>query len=185
VTREIVIFGDPVLRKKCAVVGEVTDEVRELVDDMLETMKEAHGIGLAAPQVGVAIQLAVVDVSHDPECCSYLRVDGKDVEMETVMPLIFMNPELEYGGQEDVMSEGCLSFPDIRGDVTRPYEVKATVGLLDARSVVIETDGLLARVIQHESDHLNGVLFLERMSTATKFSLRGRIKRMQRDCRVD
>ena len=83
------------------------------------------------------------------------------------------------------MSEGCLSFPDIRGDVTRPYEVKATVGFLDGRSVVIETDGLLARVIQHESDHLNGVLFIERMSTATKFSLRGRIKRMQRDGRVD
>ncbi|MFP6873310.1 MAG: peptide deformylase [Verrucomicrobiales bacterium] len=180
-TRDIVIFGDPVLRKKCAVVGEVTDDIRTLADDMLETMREAHGIGLAAPQVGVAIQLAVMDVSHDPECFSYLRVDGKDVEMEKIMPLIFMNPELEHGGEEDVMSEGCLSFPDIRGDVIRPHEVKVKVDCLDGQSVVIETDGLLARVLQHESDHLNGILFIERMSTATKLSLRGRIRHMQQD----
>lgn len=181
--REIVIFGDPVLRKKCAEVDEMSDDLRGLVEDMLETMREADGIGLAAPQVGVAIQLAVVDVSHDPECFSYLRVDGIDASLEDLMPLIFMNPRLEYGGEPDVMSEGCLSFPDIRGNVTRPYEVKATLELFDGRSVLIETDGLLARVIQHETDHLNGVLFIERMSTATKFSLRGKIKRMQRDYR--
>lgn len=183
--REIVIFGDPVLRKKCAVVDEIADDLRELVQDMLETMREADGIGLAAPQVGVAIQLAVVDVSHDPECFSYLRVDGRDTGLAEVMPLIFMNPKLEYGGDSDVLSEGCLSFPDIRGDVTRPYEVKATLDLLDGRSVVIETDGLLARVIQHETDHLNGVLFVERMSTATKLSLRGKIRRMQSDYRAN
>ena len=183
--REIVIFGDPVLRKKCAEVDEIADDLRELVQDMLETMREADGIGLAAPQVGVAIQLAVVDVSHDPECFSYLRVDGRDTGLAEVMPLIFMNPKLEYGGDSDVLSEGCLSFPDIRGDVTRPYEVKATLDLLDGRSVVIETDGLLARVIQHETDHLNGVLFVERMSTATKLSLRGRIRRMQSDYRAN
>ena len=183
--REIVIFGDPVLRKKCAVVDEIADDLRELVQDMLETMREADGIGLAAPQVGVDIQLAVVDVSHDPECFSYLRVDGRDTGLAEVMPLIFMNPKLEYGGDSDVLSEGCLSFPDIRGDVTRPYEVKATLDLLDGRSVVIETDGLLARVIQHETDHLNGVLFVERMSTATKLSLRGKIRRMQSDYRAN
>jgi peptide deformylase len=185
VIREIVIFGDPVLRKKCAVVDEIADDLRELVQDMLETMREADGIGLAAPQVGVAIQLAVMDVSHDPECFSYLRVDGRDTGLAEVMPLIFMNPKLEYGGDSDVLSEGCLSFPDIRGDVTRPNEVKATLDLLDGRSVVIETDGLLARVIQHETDHLNGVLFVERMSTATKLSLRGKIRRMQSDYRAN
>ena len=183
--REIVIFGDPVLRKKCAEVDEIADDLRELVQDMLETMREADGIGLAAPQVGVAIQLAVMDVSHDPECFSYLRVDGRDTGLAEVMPLIFMNPKLEYGGDSDVLSEGCLSFPDIRGDVTRPNEVKATLDLLDGRSVVIETDGLLARVIQHETDHLNGVLFVERMSTATKLSLRGKIRRMQSDYRAN
>ena len=179
--REIVIFGDPVLRKKCAGVTEVTDEIRELVDDMMETMHEAEGVGLAAPQVDVPIQLAIVDVSHDPECINYLRVNGKDTPIEALMPLIFINPKLEYSGEKDVMSEGCLSFPDIRGDVIRPFDLKATLTTIDGEDLVIETDGLLARVIQHETDHLNGVLFIDRMSTATKMALRGKVKRMQRE----
>ena len=179
--REIVIFGDPVLRKKCADVGEVSEEIRSLVDDMVETMRDAEGIGLAAPQVGVPLQLAIVDVSHDPECISYLRVDGEDAVLEDIMPLVFINPKLSPHGDKDVMSEGCLSFPDIRGDVTRPFELKATLSDLDGRTMTIETDGLLARAIQHETDHLNGVLFVERMSTATKIALRGKIRRMQRE----
>jgi len=181
VIRDIVIFGDPVLRKKCAVVGEVTDEIRSLVDDMMETMREAQGIGLAAPQIGVPVQLAIVDVSHDPECISYLRVDGEDAKLEDIMPLVFINPQLVPHGEKAVMSEGCLSFPDINGDVTRSYELKAVLTDLDGRTLQIETDGLLARAIQHETDHLNGVLFIERMSTATKIALRGKIKRMQRE----
>jgi peptide deformylase len=181
VIREIVIYGDPVLRKKCARVEEFDDEVRELIEDMMETMVEAEGVGLADPQVGVAIQLAVVDVSHDPECIGYLRVNGEDAKMEDIMPLVFVNPELELLGEKDVMAEGCLSFPDIRGDVTRPYDVRATLETPDGETLVVETDGLLARAIQHETDHLNGVLFIERMSTAAKMALRGKIKRMQRE----
>lgn len=148
---------------------------------MLETMVSAEGIGLAAPQIGVPMQLAVVDVSHDPECISYLRVDGKDVDLLDMMPLIFVNPELEFDGEKDVMDEGCLSFPEIRGEVTRPYEVKAKVQLINGNTVTIETDGLLSRAIQHETDHLNGVLFIDRMSAAIKITLRGKVKKMQRD----
>ncbi|MDE0571396.1 MAG: peptide deformylase, partial [Verrucomicrobiales bacterium] len=96
--REIVIFGDPVLRKKCDLVKNFSEDINSLVDDMLETMVSAEGIGLAAPQIGVPMQLAVVDVSHDPECISYLRVDGKDVDLLDMMPLIFVNPELEFDG---------------------------------------------------------------------------------------
>ena len=95
--REIVIFGDPVLRKKCSKVESFSEEIRSLVKDMLETMVSAEGIGLAAPQIGIPIQLAVIDVSHDPECISYLRIDGEDVNLADIMPLIFINPELEYG----------------------------------------------------------------------------------------
>ena len=127
------------------------------------------------------MQLAVVDVSHDPECISYLRVDGKDTDLLDMMPLIFVNPELEFGGEQDVMSEGCLSFPEIRGEITRPYELKAKVKLMNGNTVTIETDGLLSRAIQHETDHLNGVLFIDRMSAATRIALRGKVKRMQRD----
>ena len=179
--REIVIFGDPVLRKKCDLVKNFSEDINSLVDDMLEKMVSAEGIGLAAPQIGVSMQLAVVDVSHDPECISYLRVDGKDVDLLDMMPLIFVNPELEFDGETDVMSEGCLSFPEIRGEVTRPYEVKAKVQLINGNTVTIETDGLLSRAIQHETDHLNGILFIDRMSAATKIALRGKVKKMQRD----
>ncbi|MDE0571299.1 MAG: peptide deformylase, partial [Verrucomicrobiales bacterium] len=86
-----------------------------------------------------------------------------------------------FDGEKDVMDEGCLSFPEIRGEVTRPYEVKAKVQLINGNTVTIETDGLLSRAIQHETDHLNGVLFIDRMSAATKITLRGKVKKMQRD----
>ena len=179
--REIVIYGDPVLRKKCDLVKNFSEDIHSLVEDMLETMVSAEGIGLAAPQIGVPTQLAVVDVSHDPECISYLRVDGKDVDLVDMMPLIFANPELQFDGEQDVMTEGCLSFPEIQGEVTRPYEVKAKVKLINGDIVTIETDGLLSRAIQHETDHLNGVLFIDRMSAVTKIALRGKVKKMQRD----
>ena len=142
-------------------------------------MHEAHGIGLAAPQIGRDLRLAVVDVSHDPECVSVLRVDGEDVGVEEIMPLIFINPEFELSGEREAMEEGCLSIQDIRADVRRPSVVKGTFGLLDGRTIELEADGLLARVIQHETDHLNGVLFIDRVSAATKLSLRRKLKRLQ------
>ncbi len=177
--RKIVFYPDPVLRKVGAPVTEVTDEIRELASDMLETMYDANGVGLAAQQVGEAIQLAIVDVSHDPECISYLRVNGEDTPLEEVSPLIFINPELELLGSKDTDMEGCLSFPDLRGDITRPFEVKATVTTLDGEKLVIETDGLFARAIQHETDHLLGKLFIDRMSTAKKMAIKRVLKEMQ------
>ena len=176
--RPIVIYGDPVLRAKCTSVNEVTPEVRELAADMIDTMVEARGVGLAAPQVGEAIQLAVIDVSHDPECISYLRVNGEDTEMKAIMPLVFINPELELIVPKGTEEEGCLSFPDIRAMITRPTEVKATLTTLDGETLVIETDGLFSRAIQHETDHLHGRLFIDRMPAATKVSLKRKIKRM-------
>lgn len=181
--RKIVTFGDPVLRARCAPVGEVTSETRELVRDMLETMVDAEGVGLAAPQVGVPLQLAVIDVAHDPECITYLRINGKDATLDSCMPLVFVNPRLCFGPVKVTDSEGCLSFPEMRADITRPEEVTATVETLEGDTLVIETDGLLARAIQHETDHLKGVLFIDRMSSAAKSSLRGRLKRLQQNIR--
>ena len=89
---EIVQYGHPVLRERCKPVPEVTEETRELVANMLETMYDASGVGLAAPQIGKAIRLAVVDVSHDPECISFLKVNGEDAELDSIMPLVFINP---------------------------------------------------------------------------------------------
>lgn len=175
---EITQYGNPVLRKKCRKVTEVTDDLRQFGEDLIATMVHAEGVGLAAPQVDREIQMAVVDVSHDPECISYLRVDGEDLALEDLMPLVFINPVLEFGKKRESCSEGCLSIDGINAEVRRPAEVSATLELLDGRTIVVETDGLLSRAIQHETDHLNGVLFVDRLSTASKLSIQRKLKRL-------
>ncbi|MFT4176908.1 MAG: peptide deformylase [Luteolibacter sp.] len=176
--REIVQYGHPVLRQRCRPVTQVDESLRQLVEDMLETMADANGVGLAAPQVGEDLRLAVIDVSHDPECVSYLRVNGEDTDLESIMPLVFINPELEYGQEKEFDTEGCLSIQGLRADVRRPLDVRATLPQLDGSTLVIETDGLLARALQHEIDHLNGVLFVDRLPAASKVSLKNRLKKI-------
>lgn len=175
----IVQYGDPILRKKCPVIEDAGAVPGQLVEDMLETMHDASGVGLAGPQVGRDLRLAVVDVSHDPECVSFLTINGEDAEIGDLMPLVFINPEFEGLGGVESMEEGCLSIEDIRAEVRRPGAIKGSLGLLDGSRIEIETDGLLARVIQHETDHLNGVLFIDRLSAASKVSLRGKLKRLR------
>lgn len=178
---DIVQFGEPVLRKKCEIVTGVSEklpELEKLVADMLETMVDAEGIGLAAPQVGEAIRLAIVDLAHDPECVTVFKVDGEDAKMEDYMPLVFINPELELSGPQEASSEGCLSIQEVRAKVKRPTVVKAKMPQLDGRILEIETDGLLARAIQHEVDHLNGILFTDRVATTTKARLKRTLKEL-------
>lgn len=176
---EIVNYPNPVLRQPGARIEEVTDEILDLADNMFETMKDADGVGLAAQQVGHAIQMAVVDVSHDPECVSYCRVNGKDTPLSEICPLTFINPEIEPAGSKEVESEGCLSFPKLTSDIARKGEVVATVETLDGEKLTIETDGLFARAIQHEVDHLFGKLFIDRMTSARKLAIRKQLKEMQ------
>ncbi|MBP6783683.1 MAG: peptide deformylase [Verrucomicrobiales bacterium] len=177
--RDIVFYPDPVLRKVGSRVEDVTPEIRQLAADMIETMYDAHGVGLAAHQVGVSVQLAVIDVSHDEECVSYLRVNGEDKSPGEICPMVFLNPVVELLGEKDTDTEGCLSFPDLRGEITRSFEVRASVMTLDGKTLVIETDGLFARAIQHEVDHLFGKLFIDRMSSARKLAIRRQLKEMQ------
>jgi peptide deformylase len=166
----IVQYGDPVLRQQCRPIAKVDAAVQDLAQNMIETMVDANGVGLAAPQV--------VDVSHDPECVSFLKVNGKHAELAEIMPLVFINPKLEFGQEKDIDFEGCLSIEGIRYEVRRPAEVKATLELLDGSTLVIETDGLLSRALQHEIDHLNGVLFVDRLSAVGKVSVKNRLKRL-------
>lgn len=175
---EITQYGNPVLRKKCRPVEKVDDFILKLADDMLETMVEAHGVGLAAPQIDRDIRMAVVDVSHDPECISFLKVNGEDAKLEDIMPLVFINPELELDGPKESEVEGCLSIQDIQGKVRRPTVVKATLPQLDGTVITLESDGLLARALQHEVDHLNGILFVDRISPAAKVSVKRKLKRL-------
>jgi peptide deformylase len=175
---EITQYGNPVLRKKCSKIDEVNESIHKLAEDMIETMVDAHGVGLAAPQIGKDIRMAVVDVSHDPECISFLKVNGADAKMEDVMPLVFINPELELNGPRETDTEGCLSIHDIQAKVRRPSIVKATLPQLDGSIMELESDGLLARALQHEVDHLNGILFVDRISPASKLSVKRKLKRL-------
>ena len=179
---EIVKYGDPILRAKGKLADPKDEGLRQLAADMLETMYAARGLGLAAQQVGLPLQLTVLDVAQVQEDRpSSMLIDGKPVSLDDWTPLILLNPKLELGEEKDFASEGCLSFPEINGDVPRSKTLKVRAQLLGGEELVFEAGGLLARALQHEVDHLQGVLFTDRMNSATKVSLAGRMKRLQKE----
>lgn len=180
---EILKYPHPVLRAKGSLVESVTDEIRRLAEDMIETMRAANGVGLAAQQVGAAVQLTVIDVAEVEDRPSTMSIGGKAEDIQKWMPLVLLNPKLDLGKSREVGSEGCLSFPQLTGDILRAASVRASARLLDGREVEFEATGLLARALQHEVDHLHGVLFIDRMNSATKAAIASRLKRMQREAR--
>jgi len=177
---EIVKYGNPVLRAKGARIETITDEIRQLAAAMIETMNAANGVGLAAQQVGRALQLAVIDVAGVDDRPSLLLIDGKEVKIDDWMPLVLLNPVLELGKEKEFGTEGCLSFPEISAEIQRSVVIRVKALLIDGREVEFEARGFLARAVQHEVDHLNGILFIDRMNSATKVSLAGKLKRLQK-----
>ena len=177
----IVRYGDPILRTKGKRIAAVDAHIRELAANMIETMHLANGIGLAAQQVGEALQLTVVDVSGAEDQESTLKLNGAEVDPKSSMPLLLLNPELTLNKETSLAIEGCLSFPEITADIRRAISVVVRAQTLEGAPVEIEASGLLARALQHEVDHLNGILFIDRMSAATKVALRSRLKRMQKE----
>jgi peptide deformylase len=165
---DIVQYGHPALRAKGSRVETVTPELRELVADMLETMYDADGVGLAAQQIGRPLQLCVIDVAGVSDRPSALRINGEPVEIDDHMPMVLINPEIEPFGRTKAGPEGCLSFPGLRGDIARPQSVRVRATDLEGRTITFEADGLLARAVQHEFDHLQGVLFIDRMDAAER-----------------
>lgn len=174
----IVTYGNEVLRRKARAVADVTDELRALARDMLATMYAARGVGLAAEQIGREESVCVIDVppeSEKPECVA--------ANAGVSMPLILFNPAITASSGHQRGEEGCLSFPDINAPITRAAQV--TVAYLDAEgnSRSATAQGLLARAIQHEVDHLNGVLLVDRMSAVQRLSMAGRLRRLQQESR--
>jgi peptide deformylase len=180
---KIVQYGDPVLRKKGREVKLVDEKIKQLAADMLETMRDAHGVGLAAQQVGVPIQLTVIDVAGIEDRPSAMYIDDKEVRLEDHMPLTLLNPQLKLSREKEVGTEGCLSFPEVSAEILRASGVRCKARLLDGREIEFDAAGLLARALQHEGDHLQGILFIDRMNSATKTSLAGRLKRLQKETR--
>jgi peptide deformylase len=179
----ILQYGDPILRAKGKRIEQIDDRIRELAANMIETMHAAHGVGLAAQQVGEDLQLTVLDVSAVEDRPSMLKVDGTDVDPKTAMPLVLINPEIELLGETEVGVEGCLSFPEITGDIERAQSVRVRAQNLEGDTIECEAGGLLARAIQHEHDHLHGILFIDRMRSAAKAALSSRLRRLQKEAR--
>lgn len=164
--RDVIIAPDPRLKETCAAIDAVDDAVRRLMDDMLESMHAARGIGLAAPQIGVHQRIIVCDIAR-----------GDDPPN----PMRFANPEIVWSSDETVVvEEGCLSFPDYYAEVTRPSQVKIKYLDYDNEVQEIDADGILSTCLQHEIDHLDGVLFVDHLSMIKRRIILRKLTKMKK-----
>ena len=174
---KIVHYNSAILREKGAKITEFDSALVSLADAMIATMHESHGIGLAAQQIGQALQMCVVDL-RPADIDFTWELDGASPPLELFMPLVIINPEVKVKPRTDhyIFEEGCLSFPEIRGDIIRPDAI--TVKFMDQHGVphVLITDGLFSRCVQHEVDHLKGKLFIDRMEKRVRSALDKDIK---------
>jgi peptide deformylase len=176
---EIVKYGHPVLRQKGAAIEKITPEIKRLIADMFETMHDRHGVGLAAQQVGQALQLTVIDVREVQDRPSTLELKDKPADVNEIMPLVLINPEIKPVSEPAAAGEGCLSFPEIYAEISRPGSVEVKALNEKLKPVEFRAGGLLSRVIQHELDHLNGILFIDRMTKKTKDEIRDELDQLQ------
>lgn len=175
----IYVAPHPVLKKIADPVQAVTDETRKLMDDMLETMYAAPGIGLAAPQVGHSLRILVLDVDQP-------KTDDEDenipLEKRKGKPQFFVNPEITWESDElNTYDEGCLSLPGQYAEVERPLKIKVKFLDYNGKSQEIEADGLLATCLQHEMDHLNGILFVDHLSTLKRDIVMRKLKKWTKE----
>ncbi len=178
--REIVHYDAPVLRAKGKPVDKITPEIRKLVDDLFDTMRHARGVGLAAQQIGEAIQVAVIDVTGIKERPSKMWIKGEPVDPEAHMPIVLINPELKPTKTKITSHEGCLSFPGLTLDIPRATRVSVKTRTLDGKSIEFDAAGLLGRAVLHEVDHLHGKLFIDLISAADRKAIREDLEYIKR-----
>lgn len=157
-------YGDPVLRLKAREVKNFDKALSDLIKDMFETMEEAGGVGLAAPQMGISQRILVIDLK-----------DGKKNQYAMI------NPQLALSGKLLSALEGCLSIPGINGEVSRPSHVHLEALDPEGRKIELEAEGLLARALQHEVDHLDGIFYVDRLSSVRRSLISGKLKRLEKD----
>ena len=180
----VTYYGHPALRQKGARIETVNLETKKLIADMFETMYAHKGVGLAAQQVGVARQVTVLDVRGVTDRPSTLELEGKPADVHDFMPLVLINPEVKPVGKPVTGPEGCLSFPEIFADITRPESVDVTALNEKGKPIQFRCGGLLARAVQHETDHLHGILFIDRMDKKTKEELRPELDYLQAETKA-
>ncbi|MBT3667897.1 MAG: peptide deformylase [Opitutae bacterium] len=160
----ISMYGESILTQKGKKITDFSNDLKKLYQDMLDTMYREEGIGLAAQQVGLALQFCVIDVPSHPEFPITCVLDGNSISPQLLMPMVLINPTIKFlPSDEYYYEEGCLSFPEIKADVARPELIIVQYQDIDGSTHNLECDGLLGRCIQHEVDHLNGILFIDRM----------------------
>jgi len=169
-------FGSPILREVAKPITEFTPEVEKLGKDMIATMREEIGIGLAGPQIGKSLRIFVMDIPLDMDTDE----DGQPYNPFLKGPLVVINPEIEALDELDEESEeGCLSIPDIKGKVFRPFSIELKFQDVKGEPQEMKLSGLAARCVQHEHDHLNGILFIDYLSSVKKMSIKGKLKRIK------
>ena len=168
-------YGDPVLSKPAQPVSEVTPELRALAQEMLQTMYEADGVGLAAEQVGRTEALCVIDVPPEAQGAAYAPLNAG-----VKMPWILFNPVVSEPEGTQRGSEGCLSFPGVSAQVTRALSVRVDYLGVDNKHYSVRVHGLLARAAQHEIDHLNGTVFVDRLSPTQRMLVAGKLRKLKR-----
>jgi peptide deformylase len=178
-------YGHPILRQKGARIETITPEIRKLINNMIETMHAAAGVGLAAQQVGKALQLTTIDVREVKDRPSTIEVNGKPADVADYMPLVLLNPVITPVGTQIEGPEGCLSFPETYAEVPRPEAVEVTAMNPKGETITFKAGGLLSRAIQHEVDHLNGILFIDRMSRKTKMEIRDDLDYIQQTTKAE
>ena len=172
----VLTYGEEALRRKAEPVIEITPAIRQMVAEMLETMQAERGVGLAAEQIGRTEAICVIDVPTEaelPECV--------EANAAVAMPLVMINPEITAQEGKQRAEEGCLSFPEISVPITRARQVSAAYTDLEGQRHTITVQGLLARAVQHELDHLNAVLLVDRMTPVQRIAIAGRLKRLRRE----
>lgn len=182
---KVVKYGHPALRQKGKRIEGITPEIKTLIADLLETMYAHKGIGLAAQQVGLPLQLTVIDVRAVTDRPSSLELNDAPADVNEFMPLVLINPELEPVGEPVSGPEGCLSFPEIYAEITRPEGVNVKGIDRNGKRLEFRCGGLLARVVQHETDHLHGILFIDRMDKQTKDELRPELEVLQAETKAE
>jgi peptide deformylase len=179
----IVRYNNPILRKKGAKITAFNATLGRLAEEMIATMHDAEGIGLAAQQIGEAIQLCVVDL-RPAEVKFAWEYDGTRPPLELFMPLVLVNPEVTAVPEPTtIYEEGCLSFPQIHGDVVRPDEITVRFKDTAGHPHTLRCNGLLSRCVQHEVDHLNGVLYIDRMSKEVLALIEPELKALKKQTR--
>ena len=174
----IVAYGDPVLKKKAAPIEKTHPNLKKLISDMWETMYAAQGVGLAAPQIGESIRLFIVDGSPFANDKSIDNIEQRELR---IFKKVFINPEiLSFSGPQEAFNEGCLSIPDIREDVTRLTTIKISYYDENFKPVTAEFSGISSRIIQHEFDHIEGILFTDKLGPLKKKLLKTKLTQISK-----